>query len=392
MNPDLLKIKMFPSSSDMSGGNLTDPIDTPPPTLNSAADSGLTPEELAAPPVPESGEPDGTDGNTPNYATPGDPNLAGSAPRQSATEGAVQTIVDAARHYGLDLSSYADDGQAFAALVQMAQRGTTANYYADLGQRIAPHYEAVQQFIAQRQAAEAKPTERKSWEAPAFDEKWLNLVDKDPNTGMFVALPGAPPWVAEKVQAYADHLENWTTQLARNPMEALSPLVNHLAEQLLEQRFGQQAAHQQAAAIVQQNESWLYATDAQGRRQVGRDGKYVPTPLGARYHTHLQNLSASGVRDAATLDAIAKQLLQADIYASQANRGAAAAEPDPRTFAAAGRPNVNPGQAVDPSRRAFVPGATDPSATGLSLREQLALAMAEEGVSDADFRTPSYGS
>jgi hypothetical protein len=103
----------------------------------------------------------------------------------------------------------------------------------------------------------------------------------------------------------------------------------------------------------------------------------------------LQTLRASGVTDATALDTLAKQLLQADIYASQAQ--GAAAEPTPQATAATTRPNVNPGQAVPPVRRPTVPGATEPETEGLSLRDQLALAMAEEGITDADFHDV-YGS
>jgi hypothetical protein len=385
MDPELFKIHLHPLAGDGGGGAAT-PVETLPenPTLNSVADSGLSPEELAA--SPSDADLGIEPAATPAVAstTPADPNLAGAA-RTDVTQTQAQTIRDAARHYGLDLSQYADDGQAFAALAQMAIASRQANYYADLGQRIAPHYEGVQEYLRQREATQAKPAERKPWEAPPFDEKWLNYVRKDDATGMYVSLPGAPPWVAEKVQAYADHLETWTTQVARNPAEALGPLIEHVAERLLEQRFGQQQAVQQAQQIVQQNESWIYATDANGRRIVTGDGRFVPTPLGARYYTHLQTLRRGGITDAATLDTLAKQLLQGELYAQNAGKTAAAATAAaPQAVAAAARPNVNPGQAVQPGRRQVVPGATEPDATGLSLRERLAQAMHEEGVTDAD--------
>jgi hypothetical protein len=380
MISELLRFRLDPGADALGGGGggAAEPAE---PVLNTTAESGLSPEQLAAPPGATEPEPS-------QDAIPG---VSPASPAQTAPDpaSATPTIRDAARHYGLDLSGYEDDGQAFAALVQLAQRAQAANYYADLGQAIAPHYKEVQDYLTRKQAESAPPAERKPWEPPEFDEKWLGYVQKDPNTGLYTQLPGAPPWIAEKVQAYADHLEKWTTQLARDPMTALTPIVNHLAEQLLEQRFGQQAAHYQAQAIVQQNEGWLYATDPQGRRKVGPDGKYVPTPLGARYYTHLQTLRASGVTDATALDTLAKQLLQADIYASQAQ--GAAAEPTPQATAATTRPNVNPGQAVPPVRRPTVPGATEPETEGLSLRDQLALAMAEEGITDADFHDV-YGS
>jgi hypothetical protein len=383
MNDHLFKIKMAPGDSplgDGGGGSIVPEASDP--VLNSTA--GLSAEQLSAPLSVES---DAGDLGEPAL-TPADPNAAAATAQPAAQAVAAQqaaTIRDAARHYGLDLSQYEDDGQAFAALVQMANQARQSNYYADLGRSIAPHYEIVQQAIQQRQQSQAKPADRKPWEAPEFDERWMNLVDKDPKTGMFVALPGAPPWVAEKVQAYADHLDQWTTSLARSPMDALGPLVKHVAEELLTQRFGQVQAQQQAQAIVAENESWLYQTDAHGRRLTGHDGKYLPTPLGARYYTHLQTLKASGVNDARTLDSLAKQLLQADIYATNAGKATAtAAAATPQAVAAVSRHNVNPGQAVPAPRRQVVAGTTEPSAEGLSLRERMRLDIEAAGVTDAD--------
>lgn len=390
MDPELFTIHLNPlagATDGAGGGGATPVVDPAPenPVLNSVAESGLSAEELASRPSDaDLGiEPPATPAAA---TTPADPNLAAAAGlRQDATQGQAPTIRDAARHYGLDLSQFTDDGQAFAALVQMANQGRQANYYADLGQRIAPHYEDVQRFIQERQATQQKPPERKPWEAPPFDEKWMNYVRKDEQTGMFVSLPGAPPWVAEKVQAYADHLEGWTTQVARSPAEALGPLIEHVAAQLLDKRFGQQQAVQQAQAIVQQNEAWIYQTDANGRRLVSADGRFVPTPLGARYYTHLQTLRQAGITDASSLDVLAKQLLQGEMYAQQAGKaGQVAQAASPQAVAAAARPNVNPGQAVPPVRRAAVAGATDPDQLNLSLRDRLKLDMEAEGITDAD--------
>lgn len=384
MDPELFTIHLDPLAGPLAGGGggTPAPEPAPEPALNSLADSGLSPEELAAPPSREPVAPSPAAAAAAPLAA--DPNLAGAA-RTNPTQSQAQTIVDAARHYGLDLSSYGDDGQAFAAMAQMALASRQANYYAQLGQQIAPHYQGVQEYLRQRETSQTQPAARKPWEAPEFDERWLQLVDKDATTGMYVAKPGVNPLFAEKVQQYADHLENWTTQLARNPLDALGPLVTHVAEQLLEQRFGQQQAVAQAQEIVRQNEDWLYAVDTNGRRLVGNDGRFVPTPLGARYYTHLQTLRAGGVSDARTLDTLAKQLLQGDIAASNAAKaGTQQQVASPQAAAAAARANVNPGQAVPPARRQVVPGATEPDGTGLSLREELARAMQEEGITDAD--------
>jgi hypothetical protein len=346
--------------------------------------AGLSQADLQArPDAGGGGEPPGQPGGG---LQPADPNVAAAAAAGTQQSGGSPTIRDAAKFYGLDLSQYGDDAQAFAYLVQAARDAQSRNYYTELGQQIAPHAEAVQQYLREYQARqkEQKAPERKAWEAPEFDERWLQWCDRDPQTGRFIPKPGVNPLVADKVNDYADHIESWTTQLARNPREALSGLIEEVAGQLLESRFGAVAAQQEAQQIIAANEPWLYQVDQSGRRLVDAQGRFIPTPLGARYYTHLRTLQQAGVKDSRSLDALAKQLLQADMAAGTL-QGASPPATTPQSGAAMGRPPVNPGQAVNPARRDLVPGATDPSEDGLSLAERMRRALAEEGVTDADF-------
>jgi hypothetical protein len=320
--------------------------------------------------------------------TPTDPNLAAATQTQPASQPQAGgfDIVGMARQYGVDLSQYQDPQQALGYLFQAAQAARQNDYYTQLGRQIAPHYKGVAEYLQRQEAAQA-PAQRQTWEHPEFDERWLGLVEKDPATGTFVAKPGVNPAFAERVQAYADSVESWTTSLTRNPQQALAPLIEQVTAKLIEDRFGQHQATAEAQQIIASNESWLYATDANGNRLVGADGRYVPSPLGARYYTHLQSLRQAGVSDARTLDTLAKQILQGEVYAAQAQGGQPAA-PSPQTVAATARPNVNPGQALtEPQRRGVVPGATAPSAEGRSLADMLRSAMSEGGVTDADFAT-----
>jgi hypothetical protein len=169
------------------------------------------------------------------------------------------------------------------------------------------------------------------------------------------------PVFAEKVQAYADHLENWTTQLARNPMEALGPLVEHVAEKLLEKRFGQQQAVQQAQEIVRRTRTGCTRTDANGRRLVGRREVRAHAPRGPLLHA---SPDAPGRRrhrrphPGLAREATAPGRPRRRQRGQERHRGPGR---DPAGGAAVVRPNVNPGQAVTPARRSVVPGATEPA-------------------------------
>lgn len=370
---ELYALHLDPIAGQMGGGGGEAAMEPSAPAIDSTA--GLDPSALSERPDLSGGDAGGP-GAGGMGAVPADPNVA------AATQ--AQTIRDAAKYYGVDLSQFEDDGQAFAHLVQVYAASKQRNYYTELGQQIAPHAGAVQQYLRDYQSRQqqAQAPQRQAWEAPEFDERWMTLVDRDEATGRFIPKAGVNPQYADKINDYADHVERWTTQLARQPREALSGLIEEVASKLLEDRFGRHQAHAEAQGIIAGNESWLYQADAQGRRLTDQAGKFLPTPLGARYYTHLQVLQRSGVRDARTLDHLAKQLLQADLAAGQVRQPAST----PQAQAAMGHPNVNPGQAASPTRRLVLGGATDPSEEGLSLSERFRKSFAEEGVSDADFQ------
>ncbi len=220
--PSLGRLLLDPAEGEMGVGGSLEPTEPQAHSLDSTA--GLSPEELSTPlhtkdaAAEVAGEVTGA-----ASLSPDDPNLAAATRQQAQAEQQAQTIREAAAFYGLDLSQFEDDGQAFAHLVQQTQQVRQANYYAQLGQQIAPHYAQVQQYLQQQQAQAQPKAERPAWEAPEFDERWMSLVDKDPNTGVYVAKPGVNPAFAEKVQAYADHVEKWTTTLARSPMDGSGP-------------------------------------------------------------------------------------------------------------------------------------------------------------------------
>jgi hypothetical protein len=109
--------------------------------------------------------------------------------------------------------------------------------------------------------------------------------------------------------------------------------------------------------------------------------------MGARYMTHLQAVRGMGVTDPRAQDMLAKQLLQGEmaLAGQQQQAQAATAAASPQAQQAAHRPPVNPLQAAPPTQRRANPAATEPSASGKSLRELLAEGFAAEGITDADF-------
>lgn len=306
---------------------------------------------------------------------PAEPQDTRPAPSQA------QTIREAALAYGLDLSGQPDDHSAFVHLIQLANQNKQADYYAQLGRQIAPRYKEIQAAIARPPAAPAEP---KAWEAPEFDDRWLGLVDRDEATGMWVGKPGVPQSIVDGTQKYAD----WMQGFQRNPMATLNPWLEDRLESLvterLDARFAAQHARTQATSILDQHSSWLYQADEHGRRLTDKQGRYIPTPEGAKYYGHIQTLARAGVTDTALADQLARQLLAADLAAKQATAGQ---PPRPGTAAATRRPSTNTVQAPGnqqrrPSARPDAPSDTE----GTSLADLMRAAMKEEGVTDADFQ------
>lgn len=313
---------------------------------------------------------------------PADPNQAAGA--GTAPDG-WQSIRDAARGLGYNFEpSIQDDRTALLHLIRQASQAQQANYYADLGRQIVPHAQQFQSYLQQQQQPQTQ--ERPAWEAPPFDERWLALVTQDQATGLYVSKPGVDPAVARQVNEFAE----WKSNFDRNPAATLNTMVESRAREIAREesrRAAQEWQQQNAIAqITESNSRWLYQHDEQGRRVVGHNGSFVPTPEGARYIDHLRSLAQAGIKDPRTQDAIARQLLAGEIALArgqQAQAGQLQAA-SPQTQQAIARPNLNVLQAQPPTQRRRNPAATEPTTAGLSLREMLAAEMAAEGVTDQD--------
>lgn len=340
--------------------------------------TGLSPQQLGERPDLGGGDPGA--GGVVDTSSP--------APQGQPTEAQAQTIREAAARYGLDLSNLPDDHAAFVHLVRQAQAASQNDYYTSLGRQLAPRYRDIQGYLEQQRARAQPANAPLPFEAPEFDERWLNLVERDERTGAFKALPGVNPEFAERVQKYAD----WMQGFNRDPMSLIRQAIEHhateIARKVFSEQHGQVVQTQTIQSIIEQNASWIYQADEQGRRYTDAQGNFLPTPEGARYVAHVRALAQAGVRDPRQQDAMARQLVSADIYAAQAQRAQQAQlAANPQSRAAVARPPVNPGQATDPGRRQVVPGATEPATAGRSLADLLREEMAAEGITDADFAT-----
>lgn len=355
------------SSAAESGGVLGGDSGTSQGNMGSSADTTTRPEFMP-------GEGAGASGGQ----------AAAQAQADQAAAQQWQSIREAARAYGYDLSQYQDDSAALAHLVQAAQRSRQADYYAQLGRQLAPHAQGIGQYLQQQRTPAPATEERPAWQPPEMDDRWLALVERDPSTGVYIAKPGVNPVVADKVNAYSE----WMATFAKNPTAVFEQYAQkslpELVQKQVAQMMGQWQRNQTVDQIMSSNDPWLYARDASGRTQSGMDGRPMLSPMGTRYMQHVQTLAQSGMTDPRMQDTVARRLLMGEMAMAQ---GAVAPPANPAMAQqAASMPNVNALQGRPALERANTPGATDPNGAGLSLADMLRREFEANGVSDTDFR------
>lgn len=162
--------------------------------------------------------------------------------------------------------------------------------------------------------AEAHP-----WGLPQFDQRLLDFVARDPQTGRLTVLPGGPPDAAIRVEEYQAKLREVQTEFYTNPMKLLGPMIEKKAQEIaqkqFQENFGAVQQQQQTQQIIQQNRDWLYAKDAQGQPvtqfnpATGRNQE-VLSPYGQQYVQFVRQAEQYGVRDPEAQHSFAVQGLQ----------------------------------------------------------------------------------
>lgn len=324
--------------------------------------------------------------------TPTDPNQAAGA----GTPQNFQSIRDAAGEYGYQFGQdVTDDRQALMHLIQQANNGRMSQqqqYYAQVGQTLAPHAQKFQQYLQHQQAPQVQATPN-AWEAPEFDRRWVSLVVQDPASGVWISKPGVDPTYGQKVNAFVE----WKERFDANPAEVLNGMVEArattVAEQIYQKQFAANTERQTAQGVIERNRPWLYQQDQNGSPLRDQWNRPVPTPMGAAYIRHIATVKQMGVSGAAAQDHLARQLLAGELANARYQQSQQAVQQAaPATQQAIARPNVNPLQALSPQQRAANPAATQPNEDGLSLYERLNRNFVAAGITDNDFSPENFSS
>lgn len=317
--------------------------------------------------------------------------LGGGSQGGGSGEGDWESVVDVARGLGYDFGGqqFQDDRQFLLHLLNTATSNRQADYYAQLGRQIAPQYQQVQQFLQQQQRPQQQQQQRPEWEPPDFDPSWLQLVERDPQSGVFLARQGVDPAIATAVNTY----DRWYQRFGHNPVAAVRPFVEQSLPQLVQQQIQQamQSYRQQSEieSIVARNAEWMYQHDQSGRPVIGVGGRPVATAEGTRYGQIVSELEQQGLRNPGAVDRLARQILMGEMAQQQLRAGQQNPPDHQQTNAlASSRSQRNVLQSLNPDQRQQTAGANEPDASGMSLHEMLRNALAS--YSDADLQNPDF--
>ncbi len=237
-------------------------------------------------------------------AVEGSPVL-GSTAASPAAATEWQGVRDYAKANGVDLP-FEDDAAALQALIRSHQQANQRDYYADLGRQVAPQATQIAEFLRQRKQQAVQPQAPPPWQGPEFQKDWLQLVERDENTGRLRSKPGYDPTIAEKVEAYAQ----WREKFLDQPEQVIAPLIEQRAQQLIEAKFAEYNERQTADQIVAANASWMFAADAQGRPVFTAQGQRQLTAEGVGYARAADTLWRGGLRDVRQIDQLARATVE----------------------------------------------------------------------------------
>jgi hypothetical protein len=365
-----MRILYDPESEPGLGSATPDSTPAAAPASTPGGDAGFSPGEF----TPE------VSGATPSQSAPAAPSGGIPAqPQPSATDWIG--VRDFARSRGVDLSQYGDDEAALNHLMGIAQRERESAMYSQLGRQLAPHADQIQQYLRNQQQA-PQQAQQPDYMPPPLDDRYLSMVEMDPQTGLAYGKPGTPAAIVDAVNKRI----TWQKDFNNNPIrffdQHVQSQVPTLIEKAVQQQMAQYQQQQTVDTILRDNAAWLYARDQSGNMLRGPQG-YVPTPQGQRYIQHVQTLSRAGVSDPRIQDQIARQLTFGEIAMGQAQQPPGPAQAQTRQ--ATGSPNRNAGQVNRIAGANGQEGTTDTLPEGLSLYEYMKRELDAAGVTDSDF-------
>lgn len=214
---------------------------------------------------------------------------ASSPPAEAAPEAPpAWSLREFAAGRGIDsLKSLKSDEEAATAVFDEYQRIHAAHtaqqrQYAELQARL----DAMQRQPAPVPAPQAQ---KPKWEAKQYDPAWVTKLERDEN-GRFV-----PNDAYKKIEEYKEWQQANLHKFFEAPDQFMAPLLkDHVTEwiqEAVQQQVGGVTGRITADKWIQQNDSWLYARDANGGYVYNPGGGKALSQAGYEYDNEVQRLS-----------------------------------------------------------------------------------------------------
>lgn len=340
----------------------------------------------------------GSPGTSP--AAPGSTQAAPAAPQQPSW---LQGLRESA---GIDLGT--DEKAALTQLTQRLQQLQQLQQLAPYVASYQQHAPAFSRYLQEQQRAAQQPApvnpqqprswKQQIWNPPEFNRSWLGLLKRD-EQGNLTTVPGAPPDVLPRYQAYQQYRQEFAEKFLDNPIDTMEPIIQQIvraeAQQLVQQSVSQQRDQQFSNNFVEQNTSWLYERDAMGnvaQQQIFNPttGQYslapVMSPWGQRFTQYVQQEFAEqqrrGYMDVARQQQVAMAMIQRDYAIAQLRAGPAPPQSAPQNPRVAANEAImranNPAPAQPVAQGNTIPAGKTPNK--LNLRELMAQEMRQNGI------------
>lgn len=330
---------------------------------------GSVPTETTAPQPSEPSVPDST-------ATP-------------APQATSWSLREYAKGKGLTaLESFKDDQTAFDHLLgTTASQLRQAQQYRQFYEQHAPEFTEYQKWKQQQAEAakQAAQPAKPKWSPPEYNERWNQMVQRDPETGRLLPVDGAAPDLPQKLANYKAWQVETLQKMLHDPEGTLYPLFEDKVQAAIEARLNawqeSQAPKQAVHEFVQQNADWMYQQDQYGRKVIGNAGLPVWSPAGEVFVRETQALAAQYpgltheqiIAEATNRTAQQVEIMELKRQLAERQSQPGTTQPDPRESYAGAPPHAAPTTTV--SRAAASATSADvngiPQAEGTSWRHEL---------------------
>lgn len=231
-------------------------------------------------------------------------------------------VMGAFRERGYDTSAFSDDKQFIQTLESgLSQLSEIPSLREQAAQAQQPSYAPMPDYTEPADAGTDG-----NWDPPHYDPKWENLVTMDPESGNYVPInEHVNPEVAHRANEYRTWLKDQGREFWNNPYDfmkdGLEGWVRDLVDDQVTAAVDQNNTDNQVDGFLSNNRDRFYVLDQTGQPQVDpATGQELLTPQGESLKYHAESARELGIYDPNKIQAYALNMLERDLYASQANQ------------------------------------------------------------------------